>query len=90
MFNEIRSRPDCDGFLRSLFGYSVPIRNDCGYPDRYNHEDSSRMHGWGIEGANACDYPDGCEWFEGGQCPFYDRKQMVQEMKDLSQAEQSA
>ncbi|RJS72261.1 hypothetical protein CW696_03210 [ANME-2 cluster archaeon] len=77
---------DCDGLLRAICGYGTPTRNDCGYPDRYNHEDSSRMHGWGVEGKGACDYPDGCEMFENGECPFYDREKMVREM----QAEQSA
>ena len=57
--------------LRTMFGYPQPTRNDCGYPGRYDHEDASRMHGWGVEGEGPCDYPDGCPWLEDGRCPFY-------------------
>ncbi len=59
--------------LRQLFGYSRPARNDCGYPDRYDFEDTSRMHGWGPEeGEGPCDYPNSrCTWLVEGRCPFY-------------------
>jgi len=77
----------CDTVLRGIFGYNSPNRNDCGYPGRYNHEDCARMHGWDIEGANTCDYPDGCEWFETGKCPFYNKEKMIQEMKELYKKE---
>jgi len=83
-----KNEMNCGRFLRGLFGYSAPTRNDCGYPDRYNHEDTSRMHGWGIEGEGACDYPDGCEFFENGKCPFYDKEEMMREMKKLKKLEE--
>jgi len=65
------NKRDPDSFLRAMFGYDKPTRNDCGYPDRYNHEDTSRMHGWAIEGEGACDYPMGCIWYEDGVCQFH-------------------
>lgn len=63
-----------DEFLRRLFGYSKPDRNDCGYPRRFDFEDTSRMFGWGPEeGEGPCDYPSlRCEWLADGRCPFYE------------------
>lgn len=67
MINPIASP---DEFLRNLFGYSKPGRNDCGYSGRYDLEDTSRMHGWGpAEGEGACDYPASCPQRNG--CNFY-------------------
>jgi len=68
---------DPDSLLRRLFGYKKPSRNDCRYPHRFNHEDTSRMHGWGIEGEGPCDYPQGCEMMERNECPFYDVKERI-------------
>ncbi len=59
-----------DTFLRNLTGRPVPTRNDCGYPGRFEHEDTSRMHGWAEEGTGMCDYPSGCAWFREGKCPL--------------------
>lgn len=63
-----------DDFLRHLFGYSRPRRNDCGCPRRPDFEDTSRMHGWGPEeGEGPCDYPSfRCEWLADGRCPFFE------------------
>lgn len=62
-----------DRFLRQLFGYPPPQRNDCGYARRFDYEDTSRMHGWGPEeGEGPCDYPEFCPHLrENGQCPFF-------------------
>jgi len=60
----------CDSILRSITGTDKPTRNDCGYPGRYECEDTSRMFGWGVEGEGPCDYPDACSWFREGRCPL--------------------
>lgn len=59
-----------DAFMRALARKQVPKRNDCGYPGRYEHEDTARMFGWGVEGKGLCDYPKWCPWFREGRCPF--------------------
>ncbi|MEW6572950.1 MAG: hypothetical protein AB1374_04895 [Bacillota bacterium] len=59
-----------DAFMRAVTGKPLPTRNDCGYPGRYEHEDNSRMSGWGVEGKGMCDYPDNCPWFKQGKCPL--------------------
>lgn len=63
-----------DRFLRHLFGYPQPTRNDCGSPVRFELEDTSRMHGWGPEeGEGPCDYPSArCPLLREGRCPFYE------------------
>ena len=63
---------DADKFLRMFLGGSQdkPTRNDCGSPDRFDCEDASRMHGWGIEGEGFCDYPKQCGWWREGRCPL--------------------
>lgn len=71
-----------DKILHEIFSYTKPIYNDCGYPDRYKHEDFCRMHGYGIEGKDACDYPNGCTWFENDKCPFYNREEMIKEIQN--------
>lgn len=60
-----------DQFLRILEGKPKPTRNDCNYPERFEHEDNARMHGWGQqEGEGICDYPDGCSQYKDGLCPL--------------------
>lgn len=60
-------------FLCELFGYPVPTTNDCGYAGRYEHEDVSRLHGYGPRpGEGPCDYPGFCPvLLKQGSCPFY-------------------
>jgi hypothetical protein len=60
----------CDALLRRLTGAQEPSRNDCGYPGRWECEDTSRMFGWGVEGAGTCDYPNLCAWHREGRCPL--------------------
>lgn len=59
--------------LWNLLGRRVPARNDCGFPGRYDLEDTSRMFGWGPEeGEGPCDYPAFCPFLrERGACPFF-------------------
>jgi len=57
-------------FLRHLAGIPAPQKNDCGYHLRYEHEDTSRMFGWGPEeGEGLCDYPEHCPL--RGTCPLW-------------------
>ncbi len=56
-----QSMTPCSDFLHGLAGIPKPARNDCGYPGRYEYEDTSRMFGWGPEeGGGLCDYPQHC------------------------------
>jgi hypothetical protein len=59
-----------DSLMRALAGIPAPARNDCGYPGRFEYEDTSRMFGWGVEGEGMCDYPAGCPWYREGKCPL--------------------
>ena len=65
----VESMNPCSEFLHELMGIPMPLRNDCGYPARYECEDGSRMHGWGPEeGEGMCDYPNLCPIWE--RCPL--------------------
>lgn len=57
-----------DALLRALLNKEAPSRNDCGYPGRFEFEDSARLSGWKEEGAGLCDYPERCPVYE--ECPF--------------------
>lgn len=59
-----------DAFMRSLLGKSIPTRNDCGYPSRFEYEDNCRLGGWGEEGVGLCDYPQSCPVYKEGKCPL--------------------
>lgn len=63
-----------DSLLRRLTGRAEPTKNDCGYPGRYECEDTSRMLGWGVEGEGPCDYPGHCFWYREGKCPLIERE----------------
>lgn len=63
-----------DAFIRRLLGKPAPTRNDCGYPGRFEFEDTSRMFGWGVEGEGMCDYPQSCPWYKEGKCPLQNER----------------
>ena len=62
-----------DSLLRIFESKELPARNDCGFPGRYDFEDTSRMHGWGVEGEGKCDYPEYCPLHQEGICPLLDK-----------------
>ncbi|MEW6171878.1 MAG: hypothetical protein AB1510_02245 [Bacillota bacterium] len=50
-------------FMRATLGKSMPVRNDCGYPGRFELEDIERM-GTKDEGKGMCDHPHECpKWY---------------------------